>query len=29
MAVVERPVTAVASHHQQGSGLLAPYIAAG
>ena len=29
MAVVERPVTAVASHHQQGSGLLAPDIAAG
>ena len=27
MAVVERPVPAVASHHQQGSGLLAPYIA--
>ena len=29
MAVVERPVTAVASHNQQGSGLLASNVAAG
>ena len=29
MAVVERPVTAVASQHQQCGGLLAPDVAAG